>query len=215
MLRLATLSAKASHAPHPEPLLLNFLRPIYDWTLALAAHPKAVWLLAIVAFMESSFFPIPPDVMLIPMVIAAPRQAFWLALVCTVSSVAGGLFGYFIGAQLFGFVGQPLLAFYGGEEAFATFSALYGEWGAWIVLAGGFTPLPFKVITIASGVVDLNLLTFTLAAIVGRGARFFLVAALLWKFGPFIKDMIDRWFGPLSLLALALLIGGFAVLKLI
>ncbi|EFL87986.1 YqaA family protein [Ahrensia sp. R2A130] len=194
---------------------MNFLRPIYDWTLALAAHPKAVWLLALVAFAESSFFPIPPDVMLIPMIIAAPRRAFLLAGVATAASVAGGLFGYFIGAQLFGIAGQPLLAFYGGEEAFAKFSALYGEWGAWIVLAGGFTPLPFKVITIASGVTGLNIGTFLIASIVGRGARFFLVALLLWKFGPFIKTMIDRWFGPLSLIALALLIGGFAVLKLI
>lgn len=194
---------------------MNFLRPIYDWTLALAAHPKAVWMLALVAFAESSFFPIPPDVMLIPMIIATPRRAFWLAFVCTAASVAGGLFGYFIGAQLFGFVGEPLLAFYGGEEAFAKFSALYGEWGAWIVLAGGFTPLPFKVITIASGVTGLNIGTFLIASIIGRGARFFIVAALLWKFGPFIKDMIDRWFGPLSLIGLAVLIGGFAVLKLI
>ena len=188
-------------------------RPLYDWTLRLAAHRHALPALAGVSFIESSVFPIPPDVMLIPMVLARPERAWLIALVCTVASVLGGLAGYAIGYFLYEAVGLPILEFYGYAERFAQFQASYNEWGWWIVFGAGLTPFPFKVITIASGVTGLNLFVFVLAAVISRGARFFLVAALLWRFGPAIRDFIDRRFALLTVLFFVLLIGGFVSLR--
>ncbi len=188
------------------------LRGLYNWTLSLAQSPYALWALAIVAFVESSFFPIPPDVLMIPMIIARPSRAFVIAGVATVASVLGGMFGYYIGFALMETVGQPILDFYGKGDAFAEFAVKYNEWGAWAVLTAGVTPFPFKVITIASGVTQLSLPVFIISAIVARGLRFFLVALLLWKFGAPIRDFIERRLGLVFIVFCVLLLGGFALL---
>lgn len=189
------------------------LRGLYDWTIRLSGHRHAPWGLAVVSFVESSVFPIPPDVVLIPMVLSQRAKAWAYAAICTAASVVGGIFGYAIGYFLFDTLGQSILNFYGYQDAFASFAARYNEWGVWIVLIAGFTPFPYKVITIASGVTQLNFLVFMLASIVARGARFFVVAGLLWWFGPPIRAFIDRYFGLLSFLFMALLIGGFVVAR--
>ncbi|MBT4739767.1 MAG: DedA family protein [Rhodospirillaceae bacterium] len=191
------------------------IRRLYDWTLSLAGRKNALTLLAIVAFVESSIFPIPPDVLILPMVLAAREKAWKIAAVATVASVLGGLAGYAIGLFLFEAVGQPLVSFYGYTEDFTQFQALYQEWGAWIVFGAGLTPFPFKVITIASGVVALNPVVFVVAAILARGLRFYLVAALLWKYGPQIRSFIEKRLGLVTLLAFLLLIGGFAAIRLV
>jgi len=191
------------------------LRALYDKTMALAAHRHANWALAAVSFIESSVFPIPPDVMLIPMVLAKRHRAVLIAVICTVASVLGGLLGYAIGLYLFDTIGMPILNFYGYGEKFASFQSRYNEWGVWIVLIAGVTPFPYKVITIASGVTGLSLPVFLLASIVARGLRFAIVTALLWKFGAPIKDFIERYLGLLFILFMVLLIGGFAVVKLV
>lgn len=189
------------------------LRKTYDWTMTRAQGPQARWVLAAVSFVESSFFPIPPDVLLIPMVLADRTRAWRIAALCTIASVLGGFFGYAIGALLFDAVAQPLLAFYGYLEKFTTFQALYNEWGAWIVFGAGVTPFPYKVITIASGVTSMDFLVFMLASAVSRGARFFLVAALLWRFGPPIRVFIEAHLGKLTAAFFILLVGGFVALK--
>ena len=189
------------------------LRRTYDWTMDLAARPHAMFWLFVIAFAESSFFPIPPDVLIIPMVLAARERAWRIVAVATVASVLGGLAGYGIGYFLFETVGQAILDFYGYAEKFAKFQGWYHEWGGWIVFAGGFSPVPYKVITIASGSVDLNLVTFTVVSFVSRCGRFLLVAALLYWFGPPIRAFIERWLGPLTLLFVVLLVLGFVVIK--
>ena len=189
------------------------LRRLYDWTMTLARHRQADRWLAIVSFIESSCFPIPPDVMLIPMVLADRARTWRIAFICTVASVLGGLAGYAIGALLFETVGKPLLAFYGYGEQFQHFTARYNEWGAWIVAFAALTPFPFKVITIASGVAGLDLVVFTVASVLARGARFYLVAALLWRFGAPIQGFIERNLGILTTVFFVLLIGGFALIK--
>lgn len=190
------------------------LRRLYDWTLSLAASPHALWALAAVSFIESSVFPIPPDVLLIPMVLAAPRRAWLIAGVCTAASVLGGAFGYVIGWGLFEEVGRPVLAFYGKDLYFDQFAETYNAWGAWAVLIAGVTPFPYKVVTILSGATGLNFAVFMIASLAARGFRFFLLALLLWKFGPPIRDFIDRRLGLVFTLGMAALLGGFAVVGL-
>ncbi len=189
------------------------VRACYDWMLDMAANEHAMYFLAAVAFIESSFFPIPPDIMLIPMVLAAPQHAWKIAGVATVSSVIGGYFGYAIGAFGYDLIAKPILDFYNAMTQFETFQGYYHEWGAWIVFGAGITPFPYKVITIASGVVDLNLWVFGIASVLSRGMRFFLVAWLLKKYGEPMKVFIDKNLGMLSVLFLLLLVGGFACLK--
>jgi membrane protein YqaA with SNARE-associated domain len=189
------------------------LRRLYDRTMELAAHRHAPWALAGVSFVESSVFPIPPDVMLIPMVLAERRRAWFFATICTVASVLGGVLGYLIGYFLFETVGEPILRFYGYESAFEDFAHRYNEYGAWIVFFAGVTPFPYKVITIASGVTQLNFLVFMLASIAARGLRFFVVAALLYWFGPPIKDFIERYLGILFTIFVVLLFGGFFLVR--
>ena len=191
------------------------LRRLYEWTMLQAAKPHALAILATISFIESSVFPIPPDVLLIPMILAQRQRAFWIAGVCTIASVAGGYFGYFIGYGLYETVGVPILNFYGYLDKFTDFQGMYNEHGAWIVFFAGLTPFPYKVITIASGVTQLDLGVFGMASILSRGLRFFLVATLLWYFGPWIRTFIDRYFGWLTLAFFALLLGGFALLALI
>ena len=189
------------------------LRRLYHWTLSLAQSPHAIWAMAAVAFVESSFFPIPPDILLIPMIIAAPTRWWRVALVCTVASVLGGALGYWIGAALFETVGQPMLDFYGKGGQIEDFRAKYDQWGAWAVFIAGVTPFPYKVITIASGALSLDFATFMVASVLARGLRFFVVAFLLWKFGAPIRDFIDRRLGLVSVAFVAILLGGFVAIK--
>lgn len=191
------------------------LRALYDATLRLSAHPRAMWALAAVAFIESSVFPIPPDVMLIPMVLAARQRAWRIALVCLVASVAGGWLGYAIGRGAFEAVGRPLFEFYGYTAEFDKFRDLYNHWGAWAVFIAGVTPFPYKVITILSGLTGLNLAVFTVASVLARGLRFFVVAGLLWYFGEPIRTFIERYLNILAVLFVVLLIGGFVLLRFI
>ncbi|NMM45853.1 DedA family protein [Rhodospirillaceae bacterium KN72] len=192
---------------------MPFIRALYDWTLSLAAHRHAVWWLTAIAFIESSVFPIPPDVLLIPMILAARDRAFRLALVCTVASVIGGMAGYGIGHFLFDTVGRPLVELYGASAALDGVRADFAENGWWIVLGGGMTPFPYKVVTIAAGALDLDPVAFAGASTVGRGARFFLVAILLWYFGAPIRDFIEKRLGWVVAAAFVLLIGGFLAIK--
>lgn len=188
-------------------------RGIYDWTLNLAAHRHARWGLATVAFAESSVFPIPPDVALIPMVLAKRDKAWVYALWTTIASVIGGAFGYAIGYFLYDSIGSEILRFYGYQDQFESFAAQYNEYGVWIVLIAGLTPFPYKVVTIASGLTALNFPVFMLASLVARGLRFFVVCGLLWAFGPPIKTFIERYFGILSVAFIVLLIGGFVAVR--
>ena len=189
------------------------VRSLFNWTLSLAQSPHALWALAIVAFIESSFFPIPPDIIIIPMIIAAPRRAFLIASIATSASVLGGLFGYYIGAVFFETVGQPIFDFYGKSASVAEFSEKFNAYGAWAVLVAGITPFPFKVVTIMSGVTSLSLPVFIVSAIIARALRFFIVAALLWKFGAPIRDFIERRLGLMFSLFCVLLIGGFGLMS--
>ncbi len=191
------------------------IRRLYNWTLALADSPYALWALAFVAFLESSVFPIPPDIIMIPMILARPSRAFLIAAVALVASVTGALMGYYIGASLFDVVGKPMLEFYGKTDAAEQFNQRFQDWGAWAVLIAGVTPFPFKVITIMSGWTGLNLGVFIVSSIIARGLRFFIVAALLWKFGAPIRDFIERRLGLMFTLFVVLLLGGFYLVKYI
>lgn len=192
----------------------QFVRKIYDSVFHLSKENGAIYWLFAIAFIESSFFPIPPDVMLIPMILAAPKKAWSIAGVATVGSVIGAYLGYAIGFYFFQLIAEPLLNFYGYLEKFNSFKDLYNQYGAWIVFGAGITPFPYKIITIASGVVHMNLIVFTIASIIARGIRFFLVAWLLKKYGETMREFIEKNLGWLSILFLLLLIGGFAVIKL-
>ncbi len=189
------------------------LRRLYDWTLSLARHRHAMPALAGVSFIESSVFPIPPDVLLIPMVLAEREKAFRIAFVCTAASVLGGLLGYAIGVFLFEELGKPLLEFYGYGPKFAEFQGKYHDWGAWAVFIAGVTPFPYKVITILSGVTALDIFIFTVASVAARGLRFFIVAGLLWRYGEPIRAFIEKRLALLFWLFCGLLVGGFAAAK--
>lgn len=186
---------------------------IYFWLMRLAASPRALIWLALVSFIEASVFPIPPDVMLIPMVLAAPQRAWRIALVATAASVVGGWLGYEIGATLYDAFGQKVIAFYHLEEGFASFQAKFQEYGGWIVLAKGATPIPFKLVTIASGVVHLDPFIFTISAIGSRAFRFFMVAALLRWFGEPIREFVEKRLVLVTSIGLVLLVGGFVVIR--
>lgn len=189
------------------------LRKLYDWVMGLAAHRHAQWILALVAFAESSFFPIPPDVMLMPMALAERKKAWWYAFVATVGSVLGGIFGYLIGYLLYDTIGQPIIAFYGLEGQFEQLKSWYGEYGLLIVFIAGFTPVPYKVFTISSGVTQLSFPLFLIGSVVSRGIRFLLVCGLIYWFGPTIKNFIEKYLGWVTMAGGALLVGGFVALK--
>ncbi len=189
------------------------LKKLYQWTLDKAAHDKAPHWLAAISFIESSFFPIPPDVMLAPMCLARPDRAFRYALICTIASVLGALLGYAIGFFLFEQLGRFILDLYGLSEKFDAFSAEFNAQGWIIVLLAGFTPLPFKVITIAAGATAMPLYVLIGAAIIARSARFFVVATLLWKFGPPMKAWIDKNFALATTTIGILFVGGFIALR--
>ncbi|MBL3571105.1 cytochrome B [Rhodovulum sulfidophilum] len=189
------------------------IRRLYDWTLSLADSRNAMWVLFIVAFVESSVFPIPPDVLMVPMILARPSRAFAIAGVALAGSVLGGLAGYGIGSAFFEQIGRPVLEFYGKDAYFDEFGARYNDYGAWAVLIAGVTPFPYKVITILSGSTGLNLWVFMTASVIARGIRFFLVAALLWKFGAPVRRFIEKYLGLLFTLFVLLLIGGFYAVR--
>jgi membrane protein YqaA with SNARE-associated domain len=191
------------------------IQRLYDWTLGLAEHRHALWVLALVSFLESSMFPIPPDIIMIPMIIARPSRAFIIAAVALVASVLGGMLGYAIGALAFDTLGEPILNSLGKADSMAEFATRFNDLGFWAVLAAGVTPFPYKVITIMSGWTAMPLSTFIATSILARGLRFFLVALLLWKFGAPIRDFIEKRLPLMFTLALALLIGGFFVVKLL
>jgi len=181
--------------------------------MRLAGHRHAIPAMAAISFAESSFFPIPPDVMLVPMVLAQRSKAFLIAAVCTVSSVLGGLAGYAIGYFLFETIGAWVINLYNLQGAMETFRQEFAEYGTWIILVKGLTPIPYKLVTIASGVAHFDLFTFIWASIVTRGLRFFIVAGLLWKFGDPIRNFIEKRLEVLTWVFLAALIGGFVVVK--
>lgn len=189
------------------------LHRLYEWTLSLAAGKHALWALAVVAFVESSFFPIPPDVLMIPMILATPHRAFRIALVAMIASVLGGAFGYAIGAFAFDEIGRPILASLGKTAQMDEFNTRFNDYGVWAVLIAGLTPFPYKVITIMSGWTGLSFWVFMITSAVARGGRFFLVAALLWKFGAPIRVFIEKWLGPLMIAFCVLLIGSFYLVR--
>ena len=191
------------------------LRRLYDWTMDLAGHRHAESALAAVSFIESSIFPVPPDVMLIPMVLARRERAWRIAFVCTIASVLGGVAGYAIGFFAFETIDRPVLEFYGYAPKFDDFQERYNEWGAWVVFFAGLTPFPYKVITILSGVTSLDVLVFMVSSVVARGLRFYIMAGLLWYFGDPIRIFIERRLGLLFTLFSILLVGGFVVVALV
>ncbi|WP_127144187.1 YqaA family protein [Pelagibacterium montanilacus] len=191
------------------------LRRLYDWAMNIARGRHARWGLAGVSFAESSFFPIPPDVMLIPMVVADRRSAWVNALICTIASVLGGLFGYLIGAALFEPLARPILEFYHYGDAFDQLQVWFDEYGLLIVFVAGFTPVPYKVFTIASGVAGMFLPVFIIGSIISRGARFFIVAGLLYLYGEPIRVFIEKRLGLMTALFTVLLIGGFVAIRYI
>ena len=191
------------------------LQRLYARVMALAASRNATWWLALIAFAEASFFPIPPDVMLVPMALAKPRSAWRFAAICTAGSVVGGALGYLIGYAVFDQVARPILNLYGYGPAFAAFQAKFQEYGLWIILIKGLTPIPYKIVTISAGAARFDFALFMMASVLTRGARFFLVATLLHFFGDKVRDFIEQ---RLTLVTSAIavgVIGGFVVLKLI
>jgi membrane protein YqaA with SNARE-associated domain len=209
------MSSPAPEGPPAGAPPRNFVRRLYDWTLGWADRPGGTRALAVLAVAESSFFPVPPDVLLMALCLGRPRRSYWFALVCTVGSVVGGVVGYFIGLGLFEQVGRPILEWYGATGAFDEVGELYRENLVLALGTAGFTPIPYKVFTIAGGAFAVPLLPFVVISLVSRGARFFLVAALIHRFGPPVKTFIDRYFNILSLFFVVLLVAGFAVVELL
>ena len=191
------------------------LRKLYDRVLALAASPQAPWWLAVIAFAESSVFPVPPDALLVPMVIARPARAWRLAAICTAASVCGGALGYLIGYALFDVLAAPLLRLYNYDAGFVRFQQTYREYGLWVILIKGLTPIPYKIVTIASGAAHFDFALFMLASLVTRGARFFLLAAILRQFGEPVRFFIERRLTLVTSLAGVAVVGGVLLLKLL
>ena len=189
------------------------LKRLYTWTIRMAEHPNALWVLALVAFVESSFFPIPPDVIMIPMILTQQRRAWLIAGVALAASVLGGLLGYAIGALAFETIGEPILASLGKVDSMAAFSTRFNDMGFWAVLTAGVTPFPYKVISIMSGWTGMPLATFIMTSILARALRFFVVAALLRTFGAPIRDFIERRLGLMFTLFVVILVAGFAAVK--
>ncbi len=190
-------------------------RGLYNWTLRLAGHRHAMRSMAAISFAESSFFPIPPDVMIVPMMLARRDKAYLIAAVCAVASVAGAVVGYGIGYFLYESLGQWLINLYGLQDSVEQFRAWYREWGAAIILIKGLTPIPFKLVTIASGLAEFNFALFLITALITRAARFFLIAALISKFGAPIQEFIEKRLTLIGWLFLIALGGGFAIIAFI
>jgi membrane protein YqaA with SNARE-associated domain len=192
------------------------LRRVYDWCIAAAYKPYALWLMGLVSFVESSVFPIPPDTMLIPMSLARPEKAWTYATVCTFTSVAGGVLGYVIGAYLYDTIGHWLIQMYGYGDKVEAFRELYAKWGTWIILIKGLTPIPYKIVTITSGFAGYNIWLFILCSVVARGGRFFVVAVLLNRYGDLIRAELEKRLGLwVAVLAIILLLGFYIAYRLI
>ena len=189
------------------------IRRLYEWILALAAKPSAPWALAAVAFAESSFFPVPPDAMLVPMAVSRPEKVWFYAAIATVASVLGGILGYAIGALLFDSVGQWLFNLYGLADKAETFQASYANYGHWVILLKGLTPIPYKLVTITSGFAHYDLFWFVLLSAITRGARFFILAGLLGRYGVSIRAVLDRHLNVAVALFAAVVILGFVAFK--
>ena len=192
---------------------MNFLKRTYNWTLEKAQHKNAKWYLSLISFVESSFFPIPPDILLIPMALASKANALFYAFICTLFSVLGGILGYAIGYFFYNSVGIYIVDFYHLENSFNIFESYYKEFGILIVLGAGITPFPYKFITIASGVFGLNIFLFIIVSIIGRGLRFYLIAILLYFFGKKIKLIIDKYFNVLTIVFFILLVGSVFIIR--
>lgn len=189
------------------------LRSLYHWILKWAQTPYGIWALVILAFCESSFFPVPPDVLLIAMAIASPARSFFYALLCSVGSVAGGCLGYFIGWKFMAEIGTRIISLYGLADKFDYIQALYMKYDAWAIGIAGFTPIPYKVFTISAGAFDIDFPVFAVASTVSRSARFFLIGALIYVFGARIQTFIDKYFNMLAVGVTVLIVAGFAVIK--
>ena len=192
---------------------MNFLKKTYNWTLEKAQHKNAKWYLSLISFAESSFFPIPPDILLIPMALASKAKALFYAFICSLFSVLGGILGYAIGYFFYNSVGIYIVDFYHLENSFNIFESYYKEFGILIVLGAGITPFPYKFITIASGVFGLNIFLFIIVSIIGRGLRFYLIAILLYFFGEKIKLIIDKYFNVLTIVFFILLVGSVFIIR--
>ncbi len=204
---------------------MKFFKDIYNWVLSLSRKKNSNYSISVLSFSESIFFPIPPDVLLIPLCLGNRHKSFYFAFLCTISSIIGGIIGYYIGKVLwwndpgieyssfanFFFKYIPGLT----TESFNNIKRLYDDWNFWIIFTAGFTPIPFKLITISSGTFNINFFMFIFASIIGRGTRFFLLASLIWIFGEKIRLFIEKYFNLLALVFTILLVGGFVIIKLI
>lgn len=202
--------AEQEQAPPKKP---HLIRRLYDWVLGWADHPGGTWALFGISFAESSFFPIPPDVLQIALSMSKPKRSFWYAAVSSVASVLGGILGYYIGWALLETVGRPIIDFYGLQGRFQQVSELYNQQAFWWIFIAAFTPIPYKIFTIAAGACAVPLWILVAASAVGRPARFFLVAALIFFFGERVKNFIDKYFDLLTIVFTVLLIGGFILIS--
>ena len=189
------------------------LHRLYAWTMRLAEHRHAPYWLFVVAVAEASVFPIPVEGILLPMMFAQPRKGWWYSTIATAGTIVGGAIGFAIGYLLYDSVGKAILEFYGHTDAYKNFAELYREWGGWIVFAGGFTPIPYKVVSIASGVVHMDFFIFILASLISRGLRFYIQAAILWWFGDAARTFVEKNLVYVTLAAFVLLIAGFAIIE--
>ncbi len=208
--RLMTFSQGSNRPPF---FLFRWLRKLYAWVLTYAESPWGSGALVLLAFAESSFFPIPPDILLVALALGAPKRALWFSALCTLGSVAGGAVGYLMGLQFYELIGRQIIDLYGVQGKYEQVQGLYQRWDALAVGIAGFTPIPYKVFTISAGAFRINFLTFLLVSLVSRGARFFLMGVLIRRFGPPVKAVIERYFNLLTILLMVLLVGGFLVLR--
>jgi membrane protein YqaA with SNARE-associated domain len=191
------------------------MKKLYDWVLLWAHTPYGVLALFILAFSESSFFPIPPDVLLIALCVSIPKRSFYFALICSAGSVLGGLLGYFIGYSFMSTVGMPIIEFYDLTSQYHRLQTIYTDYDAWAIAIAGFTPIPYKVFTITAGAFHINLFVFTVASLISRSARFFIISTLIYFYGEKIQAFIERYFNILSIAFVVALIGGFLLMQYI
>jgi membrane protein YqaA with SNARE-associated domain len=189
---------------------VRVLRPVYDWLVARARSPRAIWWLCLVSFAESSFFPLPPDILLVPMALKTPSRMWFYATICSIASMFGGLLGYAIGYYLFTSIGQSLIEFYQAQDAFGRFQEAFRLYGPWFMILKGITPVPYKLLAIAAGFAKLDLTVFVLCSLVARFSRYYMVTALLWRYGPQIETLIEK-----RLMLATSLVLGVAVLGIV